>query len=71
MAVEKRKAQVAKARRKHHQTQKQNELSRCDTYVTADTDKGLNLIKARYSLANKGQAIDKAVELALILLDND
>lgn len=60
-----RKASIAKARKAHHAAQTQDK-KRVDAYIEEDTKAGLKVIKAKYSdVKNEGQAIDKAVELAL------
>ncbi|KZX00056.1 hypothetical protein JL49_13235 [Pseudoalteromonas luteoviolacea] len=66
-----RKASIAAARKAHHEAQKK-EKKRLDAYVEPTTKDGLKEIKASFSeVKNEGQAIDKAVQLALTLIDKD
>ncbi|KZN28535.1 hypothetical protein N480_10605 [Pseudoalteromonas luteoviolacea S2607] len=63
-----RKASIAAARKAHHEAQKK-EKKRIDAYVEPATKDGLKEIKACFSdVKNEGQAIDKAVEVALSAL---
>ena len=60
-----RKASIAKAEAANRAANKMNK-KRVDAYIKEDTKAGLKVIKAKYSdVKNEGQAIDKAVELAL------
>lgn len=62
---EDRKESIAKARKAHHEAQI-SEKKRLDAYVTPETKDGLKKIKAHFDdVKNEGQAVDKAVELAL------
>lgn len=64
-----RKKAVALARKTHHKKQL-NENKRVDTYIKPETKAGLLRIKAHFSdVKNEGQAIDKALGLALESLD--
>ncbi|KZN58920.1 hypothetical protein N473_26245 [Pseudoalteromonas luteoviolacea CPMOR-1] len=66
-----RKASIAAARKAHHEAQKK-EKKRIDAYVEPATKDGLKEIKACFSdVKNEGQAVDKAVELALTLIEKD
>lgn len=66
---EERKAAIAKARKAHHEAQTA-EKKRLDTYVMPDTKDGLKTIKKHFDdVKNEGQAVDRAVELALKTLE--
>ena len=60
----------ALARKTHHQKQINNK-KRVDAYITPATKTGLLQIKAHFNdVKNEGQAIDKAVALAIEQLNN-
>ena len=62
---EQRKAAIAAARAANHEKQLATR-KRVDAYVNEETKAGLREIKASFDdVRNEGQAIDKAVELAL------
>lgn len=61
---EQRKESIAIARSNHH-NKKINTKKRVDAYVDPETKEGLKKIKKEYNLKNEGEAIDKAIELAL------
>ena len=66
-----RKAAIAKARQSHHAKQVETK-ERCDAYVLPETAAGLQAIKAKYpEVNNKGQAIDKAVSIAMEALKHE
>ncbi|MBQ4836024.1 hypothetical protein [Pseudoalteromonas luteoviolacea] len=66
-----RKASIAAARKAHHEAQKK-EKKRLDAYVEPTTKDGLKEIKACFvDVKNEGQAIDRAVELALNVIKKD
>ncbi len=63
-----RKTQIAEARKAHHAAQIKDK-KRLDAYIQPETKEGLKLIKARYAdVKNEGQAVDRAVELALSII---
>lgn len=65
-----RKASIAAARKANHQQQLATK-KRVDAYVEENTKAGLKEIKASFDdVRNEGQAIDKAVELALKTINN-
>lgn len=60
-----RKQAIAKARKEHHKAMTA-EKKRLDTYVLAETKVGLNELKKMFpDIRNDGQAVDKAVEIAI------
>ena len=60
-----KKQSVALARKNHHKKQ-MGCKKRIDTYITPETKLGLSTLKAIFGeVKNEGQAIDKAVSLAL------
>lgn len=64
-----RKNAIAKARKAHHKAQTL-EKKRLDAYVEEETKEGLKQIKAQFDdVNNEGQAVDKAVQIALETLD--
>lgn len=68
---EERKAAIAAARQANHAKQIA-EKKRLDAYISPETKDGLKAIKARFSdVRNEGQAIDKAVKIALANLPTE
>ena len=64
-----KKAAAALARKRHH-TKQIGCKNRIDTYINPETKAGLLRIKTHFSdVKNEGQAIDKALGLALESLD--
>ena len=62
---EQRRAAIAVARKNHHKSMIEKK-KRVDAYVEESTKQGLAKIKSTYpDVKNEGQAIDRAVELAL------
>jgi len=64
-----RKDAIAKARKAHHKAQTLDK-KRLDAYVEEGTKEGLKRIKAEFEdVKNEGQAVDKAVQIALETLE--
>lgn len=64
-----KKQSIALARKNHHKKQ-MGCKNRIDTYINPETKAGLSTLKATFvEVKNEGQAIDKAVMLALESLD--
>ncbi|USD64200.1 hypothetical protein [Vibrio sp. SCSIO 43136] len=68
---EERKKAIAKARKAHHASMIADK-KRVDAYVDQSTKDGLKQLKSMFGdVKNEGQAIDKAVQLALESLRKD